>query len=55
MPWNIDLFLGYPGRHNLNNALVAMAFAQRMGVDPMDAADAIADLKPSPGRDRYST
>lgn len=50
MPWNIDLFLGYPGRHNLNNAVVAMAFAQRMGVDPMDAADAIAELKPSPGR-----
>ncbi len=50
MPWNIDLFLGYAGRHNLNNAVAAIAFAQRMGVEPMDAAGAIAELKPPPGR-----
>ena len=50
MPWGIHLSLEYSGEHNMNNAVSAMAFAQRMGVNPVDAAEAISQLKPPTGR-----
>ncbi|MCP4647075.1 MAG: UDP-N-acetylmuramoyl-tripeptide--D-alanyl-D-alanine ligase, partial [bacterium] len=36
MPWGIDLSLGYGGEHNRQNAVVAIALAQRLGVDPVE-------------------
>jgi len=50
MPWEIDLRLQFSGEHNMKNAVAAIAFAERMGISPGDAHDAIALLKPSPGR-----
>lgn len=50
MPWGIDLKLKYMGEHNMANALCAIAFADHMGVEPADAAEALALISPSPGR-----
>ena len=56
MPWGIDLALNYSGEHNMQNAVAAMAAAQRLGVDPVDSAEAISKLSPDPGRgDVFST
>ena len=50
MPWGIDLVLEYAGEHNMQNAIAAMAAAQRLGVDPVDSAAAISSLSPGRGR-----
>ncbi|PIE51631.1 hypothetical protein CSA37_10465 [Candidatus Fermentibacteria bacterium] len=50
MPWGIRLELGYAGCHNMMNAVSAIAFAERMGIEPRDAFNAIAALNPSDGR-----
>lgn len=50
MPWNIELELKFTGEHHLRNALCAIAFAERMGVDPVKAAEAVSTVEPSPGR-----
>lgn len=50
MPWGIDLALGYSGEHNMQNALAAIAAAQRLGVDPSDSVEAISQLSPGAGR-----
>lgn len=50
MPWGIDLALEYSGEHNMQNAVAAIAAAQRLGVDPVDSAEAISKLVPGQGR-----
>ena len=50
MPWGLDLALGYSGEHNMHNAVAAIAAAQRLGVDPVEAAEAISELRPGAGR-----
>ncbi len=50
MPWGIDLALEYSGEHNMQNAVAAIAAAQRLGIDPVDAAAAISKLHPGAGR-----
>ena len=50
MPWGIDLVLEHAGEHNMQNAIAAMAAAQRLGVDPVDSAHAISHLIPGKGR-----
>jgi len=50
MPWGIDLSLLYDGEHNMKNAVAAIAAAQRLGVDPVDSAEAISKLSPGAGR-----
>lgn len=50
MPWGIQLELKHKGGHNLQNALCAIAFAEKMGVEPADAAEAVSELAPAPGR-----
>lgn len=50
MPWGIDLVLQYSGVHNMQNAVAAIALAQRLGVEPCDAAEAISKLEPGSGR-----
>ncbi len=50
MPWGIDLVLEYSGVHNMQNAVAAIAVAQRLGVEPCDAAEAISKLQPDSGR-----
>lgn len=55
MPWGIHLALEYSGEHNMSNAVSAMAFSQRMGVNPVDAAEAISQLKPPSGRGQTHT
>ncbi|HOP27174.1 MAG TPA: UDP-N-acetylmuramoyl-tripeptide--D-alanyl-D-alanine ligase [Candidatus Sabulitectum sp.] len=55
MPWGIPLDLRYRGGHNMENALCAIAFSERMGVDPADAAAALARLEPSTGRGEVFT
>lgn len=50
MPWGIELNLGYPGVHNLQNAVAAIAVAELMGVDPAEAAAAVSKLNPDTGR-----
>jgi UDP-N-acetylmuramate--alanine ligase len=37
--------LGVPGRHNVGNALAAISVAHRLGVDPEDAARAVASFR----------
>ncbi len=55
MPWGIPLDLRYRGGHNMENALCAIAFSERMGVDPAEAAAALARLEPSAGRGEVFT
>ncbi len=50
MPWGIDLVLEHAGEHNMQNAVAAMAAAQRLGIDPVDSAAAISLLNPVKGR-----
>ncbi len=50
MPWGIDLALEYGGEHNMQNAVVAIAAAQRLGADPVESALAISELHPEAGR-----
>jgi UDP-N-acetylmuramoyl-tripeptide--D-alanyl-D-alanine ligase len=50
MPWGIDLVLDYSGEHNMQNAVAAIAAAQRLGIDPVVAAEAISLLQPESGR-----
>ncbi|MCD4706300.1 MAG: UDP-N-acetylmuramoyl-tripeptide--D-alanyl-D-alanine ligase [Candidatus Sabulitectum sp.] len=50
MPWGIDLALEYSGEHNMQNAVAVIAAAQRLGVDPVEAAEAISKLHPGAGR-----
>jgi len=50
MPWGIDLALEYGGEHNMQNAVAAIAAAQRLGVDPVESARAISELRPGAGR-----
>lgn len=55
MPWGIPLDLRFSGAHNMENALCAIAFAEKMGVDPFDAAAAVGRLEPSTGRGEVFT
>jgi len=50
MPWGIDLVLNYRGEHNMQNAVAVIAAAQRLGIDPVIAAEAISGVQPDPGR-----
>ncbi len=50
MPWGIELQLKYAGEHNLKNALCAIAFADSMGIEPADAAEAVSQVEPATGR-----
>jgi UDP-N-acetylmuramoyl-L-alanyl-D-glutamate--2,6-diaminopimelate ligase len=42
--------IGLPGRFNVSNALGAFVAARSLGIGPREAAVALADAKPPPGR-----
>ena len=46
----VDAGVGLPGRHNVANALLALASLTAVGVDPQTAADGIAACRGVPGR-----
>lgn len=46
----IELRVGLPGEHWIANALAVLATVQAMGADPVQAAEALAGLKPAAGR-----
>jgi UDP-N-acetylmuramoyl-L-alanyl-D-glutamate--2,6-diaminopimelate ligase len=46
----LDAGVGLPGRHNVANALLAIAALVAVGVDPKTAADGVARLDAVPGR-----
>lgn len=52
MPWRVELDLRFRGEYNYRNALCAMAFAERLGIDPEESASALALLEPASGRGR---
>jgi UDP-N-acetylmuramoyl-tripeptide--D-alanyl-D-alanine ligase len=47
---SVDLRLKLPGRHNLMNAMAAMAVATHLGIPPAQSAAALAKLQSLPGR-----
>lgn len=49
-PLAIPVQLNLPGLHNVDNALVALGAALAVGCDGLAAAQALAQLKPVPGR-----
>ncbi|MCB2262243.1 MAG: UDP-N-acetylmuramoyl-tripeptide--D-alanyl-D-alanine ligase [Candidatus Thiosymbion ectosymbiont of Robbea hypermnestra] len=46
----LALTLGLAGRHNIRNALMAVAVANVLGVEPADIRAGLAGLRPMPGR-----
>jgi len=55
MPWGIELELKFSGEHNLKNALCAIAFAESMGIEPVEAAEAVSQVEPASGRGEIIT
>jgi len=47
---SLELTLGLAGRHNIRNALVAVAVADALGVEPAAIQAGLAGLQPIPGR-----
>jgi UDP-N-acetylmuramoyl-tripeptide--D-alanyl-D-alanine ligase len=47
---SVDLRLKLPGRHNLMNAMAAMAVATHLGIPPAQSAAALGKLQSLPGR-----
>ncbi len=50
MPWGIDLQLNYSGEHSKQNAVMAIATAEKLGVEAREAYNGIAKLVPTAGR-----
>jgi len=50
LPWGIDLKLNYTGEHSKSNAVIAIAAAEKLGIDPFEAYNGIAKLVPTAGR-----
>ena len=55
MPWEIPLHLSLPGRHNLRNAICALAVCELCGADPSIAADGMRTYRGMRGRGRVSS
>jgi UDP-N-acetylmuramoyl-L-alanyl-D-glutamate--2,6-diaminopimelate ligase len=46
----VEAGIGLPGRHNVSNALLALAILAAVGVDPVVASTAVASAEGAPGR-----
>jgi len=46
----VDVSIGAPGRHIVQNALAVLAAVHALGIDPLDAAPAFASVRPPDGR-----
>jgi UDP-N-acetylmuramoyl-tripeptide--D-alanyl-D-alanine ligase len=53
--WEADITLSKPGKHNIYNALAAMAAASRFAIPPADMAKALADFRNLPQRSEILT
>lgn len=48
--WNGEYTMVLPGRHSVGNALLALAAARELGLDPMLAREGLAAFQPAPQR-----
>jgi len=48
--WNGEYTMVLPGRHSVGNALLALAVARELGMDPLAAREGLAAFQPAPQR-----